>query len=83
MIKLKKNLKNKANLILHSQGADIGYLTLRILSNYQNRIRVITLGGMVSIPEVMAFKVKNYVFQVDWVASGLAYLYEQKRKEED
>ena len=40
---LRENEHNTANLILHSQGADVGYRALVTLSDYKQRIKVITL----------------------------------------
>lgn len=62
---LNKNPLNIANLILHSQGADIGARSLSYLEEYKDRIRVITLGGMVTIRQDIGYKVKNFMFEND------------------
>ena len=47
-------------LIFHSQGADIGQKALNLLRDYRFRIRVVTLGAMVTLPEGSARDVTNF-----------------------
>jgi len=67
---LKKNPKGQATLVLHSQGADIGERALNLLHNYKDRIQVITIGGMVDIPDSAAKKVINFVDENDTIAQA-------------
>jgi hypothetical protein len=55
-------------LIFHSQGADIGYRALEKLKAYKDRINVITIGGMVHIPDRFARRVVNFVNDNDMIA---------------
>ncbi|MBS0648076.1 MAG: hypothetical protein JSS10_02490 [Verrucomicrobia bacterium] len=56
-------------LIFHSQGADIGRRALELLSCYKNRIHVVTIGGMVDIPDGFANRVVNFVDDSDMIAN--------------
>ena len=80
---LGENELNIANLILHSQGADIGYRALDTLSEYKHRIRVITLGAMTTIPNDMCSQVENYKFKNDWISRVLALPFESRRQAND
>lgn len=71
---------NVANLILHSQGADVGYRSLELLSKYKERIRVVTLGAMITIPNNMCAQVTNYKFTNDWISQFLALPFEMIRE---
>jgi len=55
-------------LILHSQGADIGIRAIERLQDYKDRIDVITIGGMVDIPNEFANRVVNFVDEKDMIA---------------
>jgi pimeloyl-ACP methyl ester carboxylesterase len=55
-------------LILHSQGADIGHRALEKLSEYKERINVVTIGGMIDIPDNLALRVVNFVNDNDMIA---------------
>jgi hypothetical protein len=77
---LNENPANVANLILHSQGADIGYRALEMLQSYKTRIRAMTLGGMVTIPNSMCSRVTNYKFSNDLVSRAVAAPFEEVRK---
>jgi hypothetical protein len=55
-------------LIFHSQGADIGYRALEKLSAYKDRINVVTIGGMIHIPDRFARRVVNVVNDNDMIA---------------
>ena len=67
---LKKNPRNQATLVFHSQGADIGERALNLLHDYKDRIQVITMGGMVDIPSGAAKRVINFVDENDTVAQA-------------
>lgn len=62
------NFCGNVTLILHSQGADIGRRALQQLEKHQGRINVITLGGMVDIPDELANRVENFIDDKDWIA---------------
>ena len=55
-------------LILHSQGADIGHRALERLSAYKDRINVVTIGGMIDIPDHLALRVVNFMNDNDLIA---------------
>lgn len=74
---------NIANLIFHSQGADVGYRSLELLSKYKERIRVVTLGAMTTIPNSMCAQVTNYKFRNDWISKLLALPFEITRESTD
>ncbi len=80
---LEEDELNVANLILHSQGADVGYRSLEILSPYKSRIRAITLGAMTTIPKNMCAQVTNYKFNNDWVSRLMASPFEMIRETTD
>ncbi len=65
---MNENESNIANLILHSQGADIGYRALQQLGDYKDRIKVLTLGAMTTIPPDKGSVVVNYKFKNDWIS---------------
>lgn len=70
---LSQDHSRKVNLVLHSQGADIGSRALRQLSDHhKQRIQVITLGGMVTIADDACAQVHNFRFCNDLVANVLA-----------
>ncbi|MEX0961370.1 MAG: hypothetical protein WDZ28_00750 [Simkaniaceae bacterium] len=73
---LDKNKLNTANLILHSQGADIGYRALFLLNSYKHRIKTLTLGAMVTIPDDFCLRVTNYKFSNDLVSEAAAGIFE-------
>lgn len=62
----------KATLVFHSQGADIGLRALPLLRSFKDRIEVITIGGMVSIPNKLANRVCNFKMNGDPVSSVVA-----------
>ncbi|HUD01568.1 MAG TPA: hypothetical protein VMR37_04525 [Rhabdochlamydiaceae bacterium] len=55
-------------LIFHSQGADIGHRALEKLAAYKDRINVVTIGGMVAIPDRLAQRVVNFRNDKDLIA---------------
>lgn len=58
-------------LIFHSQGAHVGLKALKRLKHLKGRIEVVTIGGMVHIPDHMANRVTNLAFSndpVNWIA---------------
>ncbi len=69
---------NHMTLILHSQGADIGHLALEQLSPYKNRINVVTIGGMIDIPDRLALRVVNFVNDNDMIAHLSKTLFDPK-----
>jgi hypothetical protein len=69
---------NHMTLILHSQGADIGHRALEMLSLYKNRINVVTIGGMIDIPDGLALRVVNFVNDNDMIAHLSKTLFDPK-----
>ena len=67
---LTKNPWSHVTLIFHSQGADIGFNALTQLGNFKKRIRVISLGGMVKIPDSFAGRVVNYQDVNDYISKA-------------
>lgn len=65
---LDDNPLHHITLILHSQGADIGHRSLEKLSEYKDRINVVTIGGMIDIPDHLALRVVNFVNDNDMIA---------------
>lgn len=65
---LQQKPRSHVTLIFHSQGADIGSRALNLLERYKDRIHVVTIGGMVDIPECFASRVVNFVDESDVVA---------------
>ncbi|WP_316357271.1 hypothetical protein [Candidatus Neptunichlamydia sp. REUL1] len=61
-----------AVLVLHSQAADIGYRALQNLRSLKDRIHVVTLGGMVTVPDEFANSVINFQFKEDLVTNVVA-----------
>lgn len=59
---------NHMTLILHSQGADIGHRALEMLSSYKDRINVVTIGGMIDIPDNLARRVVNFLSDNDMIS---------------
>jgi len=55
-------------LIFHSQGADIGHRALEKLSAYKDLINVVTIGGVVDIPDHLALRVVNFMNDNDLIA---------------
>lgn len=55
-------------LVFHSQGADIGYRALQQLAHLKNRIHVVTIGGMVNIPDSFASRVVNFQNDGDFIS---------------
>jgi hypothetical protein len=55
-------------LIFHSQGADIGHRALEKLTIYKDRISVVTIGGVIDIPDSLALRVVNFVNDNDMIA---------------
>lgn len=80
---LKSNTSNVVNLVFHSQGADVGYRALESLEGYRNRIRVVTLGAMTTIPSSMASRVTNYKFANDWISKIGGFPFEKIRQSTD
>lgn len=67
---LRKSCCHTVTLVLHSQGADIGNRMLEFFTEEQRkRIQVITLGGMIAIPNNYA-RVTNFQFQGDFVSKS-------------
>jgi len=61
------------NLVLHSQGADIGARALKLLDQkHRDRIRVVTLGGMVAIADDVCQYVINLKLNHDPVSTAVA-----------
>lgn len=56
------------NLVLHSQGADIGQKAIKILEEHKDRIRVVTLGGKQTISPEACAAVVNFQFHNDLVS---------------
>ena len=65
---LKQNPRRHATLIFHSQGSDIGRRALAHLNDYKHRIHVVTMGGIVDIPDSFANRVVNFVDDTDVIA---------------
>lgn len=65
---LRNNPRAHVTLVLHSQGADIA--DRLNLSRYRDRIRVVTLGGMIPIAHKFAFKVINIQHERDLISRG-------------
>ena len=55
-------------LVFHSQGSDIGQRALDRLTSYKRRIHVVTIGGMVDIPDAFAKRVVNFDNQGDMIS---------------
>lgn len=76
---LRKDLRNPyatATLVLHSQGADIGLRAINQLSlNERARLQVVTMGGMVAIPNGLVGKVVNFQHEADLVSQGAQLLF--------
>jgi hypothetical protein len=66
---LQCNPLGDVTLIFHSQGADIGRRALELLTSYKDRIHVVTIGGMVDIPDGFANRVVNFVDDSDMIAN--------------
>lgn len=64
-------------LVCHSQGAHIGEQALHHLVSLRHRIKVITIGGLVNIPDNHAAKVLNFHHLHDNVSQMVAPLYKQ------
>lgn len=75
---LTKDRSRIATLILHSQGADVGYRALQKLegTGFSRRINVITLGAMTTLPEGMCANVQNFKFKNDKISRIVAYPFE-------
>jgi hypothetical protein len=69
---------NHMTLILHSQGADIGHRALELLDAYKERINVVTIGGMIDIPDRLALRVVNFVNDNDMIAYLSKTLFDPK-----
>lgn len=80
---LSENRSNKALLVLHSQGADVGYRALQSLSHHKDRIKVVTLGPMTTIPKNMGKMVTNFKFCNDHISRVVASPFETIRKCKD
>lgn len=80
---LDEDPSNRAGMVLHSQGADVGYRALEQLDDYKDQIRVVTLGAKTTIPNCMGAKVENYKFSNDWVSNVLASPFETARSLSD
>jgi hypothetical protein len=65
-------------LIFHSQGADIGHRALEKLTEYKNRINVVTIGGIIDIPDDSALRVVNFVNDNDLIAYLAKTLFDPK-----
>lgn len=76
---LRNDLRNPyvtATLVLHSQGADIGLRAINLLSlNERARLQVVTMGGMVAIPNGLVGKVVNFQHEADLVSQGAQLLF--------
>ena len=64
--------ESKILLVFHSQGAHIGLQALSKLSKYKDRIEVLSMGGMVRIPEYLASRVTNVSNSNDPVSNLIA-----------
>lgn len=80
---LKKDNRNVVNLILHSQGSDVGYRALIKLKKYKTQLNVITLGPMITIPSSMCNNVKNYKFKDDKISRYIAAPFDSIRAADD
>jgi len=67
---LARNPKKMATLVLHSQGAHIGYMALERLRPLKNRINVISIGSMIKIPSSFGLRVENLRHTNDLVSKG-------------
>ncbi|MDR3624251.1 MAG: hypothetical protein P4L16_03815 [Chlamydiales bacterium] len=66
---LRDNPCSQANLVLHSQGADIGRRALyRLSEDLRMRINVCTIGGVVTIPPTLVANVVNLQNQSDFLS---------------
>jgi hypothetical protein len=75
---LERSSDHRVTIVLHSQGADIGSRMFKDFTpNERKRIRVITLGGMVSIPNHYAAKVINFRFENDYVSTGAQFIFDK------
>lgn len=74
-----------AHLILHSQGADVGYRAMQKLekAGYADRVKVMTLGAMTTIPEGMCNRVINYKFTNDLISRVVAFPFEMISNSQD
>src|SRR5579872_2036428 len=72
---LRSNPGARAVLVAHSQGVHVTDMALEQLRDVRHRIRVITLGGMVSICGKRAERVFNLINRGDSVAGKLAPAY--------
>jgi len=59
-------------LILHSQGADIGLRAIELVGDLGKRLRVVTYGGAVAVPDHVVKEVINFRNRFDLV-SGFAH----------
>ncbi len=75
---LETHPKNHMTLILHSQGADIGHRALEMLSPLKDRINVVTIGGMIDIPDGLARRVVNFVNDNDMISHLSKTLFDPK-----
>ena len=75
---LDKHPLHHMTLILHSQGADIGHRALEKLAAYKDRINVVTIGGMIDIPDCLALRVVNFVNDNDMIAHLSKTLFDSK-----
>ena len=65
---LEQNPLSQVTLVFHSQGAHIGCLALEKLAYLKDRIDVVTIGGMVNIPDHLANTVMNFQNDGDYIS---------------
>lgn len=75
---LSVNYFSNVTLIFHSQGADIGQRTLARLVHFRDRINVITIGGMVDIPNCFADRVVNFQHMDDLVSRLANFIFDNQ-----
>lgn len=66
---LQNNPPSDVTLVLHSQGADIGFQALEKLDCFKDRIHVITIGGKFEIPSSFAKRVTNFANERDLISA--------------
>ncbi len=67
---LARHPQRMATLVLHSQGAHIGYMALERLRPLRGRINVISIGSMIKIPDSFGRRVENLRHTSDLVSQG-------------
>lgn len=78
---LETNPLSHVTLIFHSQGADIGGRTLLNLAAFKTRIHVITIGGMITIPNDFANRVVNFQSFDDFISKSANAIFDTTIRE--